>query len=200
MTGKLAVIDMQRVFGADGSPWQSPGFAAILDPIARLVEAYGDNTIFTRYVAPQPPHGAWLSYFQDWPFALQPPEAELWQMTPTLAAAADRQEAQGIGPIVLPTFSKWGPELADFAGPDGRLILTGVSTDCCVLSTALAAADSGVEVWVVSDATAGIDDATEDKALYLMSLYGPLIKIVTTAEAIAAAGATPGSADSRQET
>ena len=30
-------------------------------------------------------------------------------------------------------------------GPGGRLVLAGVSTDCCVLSTALAAADAGVD-------------------------------------------------------
>ena len=36
-----------------------------------------------------------------------------------------------------------------------EIVLTGVSTDCCVLSTALAAADAGVHVRVVADACAG---------------------------------------------
>ena len=44
-----------------------------------------------------------------------------------------------------------------------RLVLVGVSTDCCVLSTALAAADEGVSVRVVADACAGVDDDTHTR-------------------------------------
>ncbi len=53
----------------------------------------------------------------------------------------------------------------------GPLLLAGVSTDCCVLSTALAAADAGVTVRVVADACAGIDDESHAKAL---AHHGPL--------------------------
>jgi nicotinamidase-related amidase len=186
VSGKLVVIDMQKVFGEDGSPWQSPGFAGIVSSNVRLVEAYGADVIFTRFVAPAVVHGAWQAYYEDWPFALQPADAALWDIWPELAGLAAAQAAQGIGPVTAPTFSKWGPELAEFIGPDGTMVLTGVSTDCCVISTALAAADTGVEVLVVSDATAGIDDASHAQALYIMSLYGPLIKIITTEEALAA--------------
>ena len=64
-------------------------------------------------------------------------------------------------------------------------MLAGVSTDCCVLSTALAAADAGVEVRVVADACAGADDASHTKALQVMDLYRPLIRVVTVAEVLA---------------
>ena len=53
------------------------------------------------------------------------------------------------------TFSKWGAELRGHVAASGRLVLAGVSTDCCVLSTAVAAADEGVYVQVVEDACAG---------------------------------------------
>ena len=62
----------------------------------------------------------------------------------------------------------------------------GVSTDCCVLSTAVAAADAGVPVRVVSDACAGADDDSHAKALDLMSLYAPLIEVVPSAELLSA--------------
>ncbi|MDR1264244.1 MAG: cysteine hydrolase [Propionibacteriaceae bacterium] len=189
MTGTLVVIDMQRVFGDPGSPWATPRFDAIIDPIQQLIEAHGEAVVFTHYVSPAQPHGAWVDYFHDWPFALQPPSAELWRIVAPLEAAAARQQDLGVGPVVAETFSKWGPELAQLVGADGRMVLVGVSTDCCVLSTALAAADSGVEVLVVADATAGVEDATHAQALDLMRLYGPLIKVVTTAEAVAAARA-----------
>ena len=82
-----------------------------------------------------------------------------------------------------------GDELAAILG-GGRMVLAGVSTDCCVLSTALAAADDGVEVQVVADACAGIDDESHAKALDIMRLYSPLVEVVSLAEAIGqAAGA-----------
>jgi nicotinamidase-related amidase len=68
-------------------------------------------------------------------------------------------------------------------GEDATMILVGVSTDCCVISTALAAADAGVRVRVVEDACAGVSDADHDRALAAMALYAPLIEI-TTAEAV----------------
>ena len=41
------------------------------------------------------------------------------------------------------TFGKW-PPLREIVGDDAMLTLAGVSTDCCVLSTALPAADPSV--------------------------------------------------------
>ncbi|WXF89963.1 isochorismatase family protein [Curtobacterium flaccumfaciens pv. flaccumfaciens] len=53
-----------------------------------------------------------------------------------------------------------------------------MSTDCCVLSTALAAADAGATVTVVADACAGASDEDHDRALAVMRLYAPLITVV----------------------
>ena len=61
---------------------------------------------------------------------------------------------------------------------------------------ALAAADDGVEVQVVADACAGIDDESHAKALDIMRLYSPLVEVVGLAEAIgqaAGSGAAPAS-------
>ena len=44
-------------------------------------------------------------------------------------------------------------------------MLAGVATDCCVLSTALAAADAGCLVEVVADACAGSSDEAHERAL-----------------------------------
>ena len=59
------------------------------------------------------------------------------------------------------------------------IVLTGVSTDCCVLSTALAAADDGVRVRVAADACAGLSDLDHRRALDAMALYAPLIEVTT---------------------
>ena len=162
----LAVIDMQRVFGEPDSDWFAPRFAEILGPVRQLTEAFAPRVIFTRFIAPQKPAGAWRQYYEQWPFALQPPDARIYQLVDELAGEQ--------GPTLdATTFGKWNGRLsAVVAG--GRLMLAGVSTDCCVLSTALAAADDGISVQVVADACAGLTDESHAKALYILRLYSPL--------------------------
>jgi nicotinamidase-related amidase len=166
--GWLAVIDMQRVFADPDSPWRAPRFAEIVAPVSRLVSQFGDRVTLTRFIAPGEPAGAWQRYYEQWPFALQPPGARLYELVDELA---------GRPTLDATTFGKWGPELAARAGT-GPLVLAGVSTDCCVLSTALAAADAGMPVQVVADACAGADDDTHARALDIMRLYAPLIEVV----------------------
>ncbi|MET9680419.1 cysteine hydrolase family protein [Streptomyces coeruleorubidus] len=172
--GRLAVIDMQHVFADPGSPWAAPRFSEAAAGVRRLLPAFGDRVTFTRFLPPERPVGAWRAYYERWPFARQPPHAPLWQLTDDFAT--------GTGPVLdAPTFGKWTPELARHVGPGGRLVLAGVSTDCCVLSTALAAADAGAEVLVVADACAGADDDSHAKALHLLDLYRPLVRVTTVA-------------------
>lgn len=175
----LAVIDMQNVFAEAGSPWRTPKFADVVAPVRQLAAAFGSATVFTRFVAPAEPAGSWRPYYEQWPFALQPPEATLWDVVPELADLAERK-------VSAPTFSKWS-ELASLLQPGGRLVLCGVSTDCCVLSTALEAADAGAEVVVIEEACAGLDDNTHTKALEIMDLYAPLVRVVTLDEGLALA-------------
>lgn len=186
----LGVIDMQNVFGEPGSPWLTPRFDEVVEPVRRLAEAYGPATVFTRFVAPDTPHGAWVPYYEEWSFALQPPDAALWDVVPDLADVAGRAERAG-RVVSAPTFSKWD-RLRSLVGIDGRLVLCGVSTDCCVISTALAAADDGTEVVVVADACAGVDDDSHAKALHVMGLYAPLVRVVGLEEALALAPEVEG--------
>jgi nicotinamidase-related amidase len=174
----LAVIDMQRVFAEPDSPWFTPRFAETVAPAGQLLAAFRPRVTFTRFVAPDVPAGAWRRYYQQWPFALRPPDAGIYHLVDAFASEP--------GPTLdATTFGKWTPELA--ARVDGgRLVLAGVSTDCCVLSTALAAADAGVTVQVAADACAGVDDESHAKALDIMRLYAPLIEVVAVADVLAA--------------
>jgi nicotinamidase-related amidase len=177
-TAWLAVIDMQRVFAEPGSPWLTPRFTEIVNPIQRLAAAFRPRVIFTRFLAPAAPQGAWREYYAQWPFALQPPAARIYELVDEFADEP--------GPTLdTTTFSKWGPELAARTG-GGPLTLAGVSTDCCVLSTALAAADAGSPVRVVADACAGVDDETHAKALDILRLYSPLVEVVSVADILGA--------------
>jgi nicotinamidase-related amidase len=175
--GWLAVIDMQRVFAETDSAWLAPRFAEIVGPVRELVEAFRPRVTFTRFIAPPVPAGAWQRYYDLWPFALQPPDARIYELVDDFAADRGRT-------LDAVTFGKWKPELAERVGDGGRLVLAGVSTDCCVLSTALAAADAGAEVQVVADACAGVNDVSHGQALDIMRLYGPLIEVVSLADVL----------------
>jgi nicotinamidase-related amidase len=177
----LAVIDMQRVFAEPDSPWLAPRFAEIVGPVRRLAQAFRPRVTFTRFLAPQVPEGGWRDYYAQWLFALQPPDARIYELVDELAGEP--------GPTLnATTFSKWGPELSAKVGA-GTLVLAGVSTDCCVLSTALAAADAGTLVRVVGDACAGADDDSHAAALRVLALQSPLIEVVSLADVLAAAAA-----------
>jgi nicotinamidase-related amidase len=176
--GHLAVIDMQRVFADPASPWAAPRYADAAAGVRSLLPAFADRVTFTRFLAPAKPAGAWRAYYDQWPFALQPPDAGLWDLTDDFTGLAGHV-------MNTTTFGKWTPELAGRVGPDARLILAGVSTDCCVLSTALAAADAGTEVLVAADACAGAEDDSHVRALRVMDLYRPLIRVTTVADVLA---------------
>ncbi|VTR76481.1 cysteine hydrolase family protein [Cellulomonas hominis] len=186
MTGRsvLVVVDMQPVFADDGSPWAAPRFGEALPVVRSLAEAAGpERTVFTRFVAPERPEGSWVPYYAEWPFALQSPDAPAYRVVPAL------EDLAAVSPVVTATtFGKWGAELAAHVQPGDTMLLVGVSTDCCVLSTALAAADAGVAVRVVAEGCAGSDDAAHTRALDAIRLYAPLADVVdtTTARAVLA--------------
>ncbi|WP_079178433.1 cysteine hydrolase family protein [Streptomyces mangrovisoli] len=170
---------MQRVFADSESPWATPDFDRAAAGVRRLLPAFGDRVTFTRFLAPKEPAGAWRAYYDRWSFARRPPDAELWSLHEEFAATAHHV-------LDATTFGKWTPELAARTGPVGRLVLAGVSTDCCVLFTALAAADAGIEVLVAADACAAGDDDAHARALHLLDLHRPLIRVVTVDELLGA--------------
>ncbi len=170
----LVAIDLQRVFTGD-SPWSTPRYDEAAAGTARLLPHFAGRTVFTRFVAPERPQGAWVPYYREWSFALVPDTDPLYDLTAPFAAAVTDH---GTPVVTEPTFGKWGTSLQAVVGDHPHLVLTGVSTDCCVVSTALAAADAGASVTVVADACAGASDEDHERALALMRLYAPLITVV----------------------
>ena len=84
------------------SPWAAPRFprrsAAVQASVARLRR----TVTFTRFVAPETPAGAWRAYYEQWPFALQPPDARIYQLVDDLADVAgptlDATDVRQVGP------------------------------------------------------------------------------------------------------
>lgn len=166
----LVVVDPQRVFADPDSPWGSPTFDATVGPVRRLAARF--PTVVTRWV-PQPREeriGSWRAYFEAWPFADRPADDPMFDLVPAVADLVT-------GTVDAPTFGKW-PVLAAVTGPAPDLVVAGVSTDCCVLSTVLAAADAGASVHVVAEACAGSTPEAHERALAAMALYGPQVSVV----------------------
>ncbi len=173
----LVVIDPQRIFADPASPWGAPRFGEIVGPIRDLAAAHQGRTIVTRWLPPTEPYGSWEPYLDAWPFAKVSATDPLYHLDARLA------DLDGLV-LSASTFGKYGV-IERVTGTAPELILAGVATDCCVISTALAAADAGATVTVVTDACAGSSDDNQAAALTVMGLYAPQIRLATSAEVLA---------------
>lgn len=169
----LVVIDMQHAFGDPSSGWVAEGYAEIASVVEDLTSTFAGRVVYTRFVRDPAEYGQWAAYYDQWPEFRLDPEHRAWHLTVA--------PAEGDPVIDEPTFSKWGPALEAVVG-DAPLILCGVATECCVISTAYAAADAGRQVRVVSDACAGATRQLHEQALHIMGMNSPLISVVTSVE------------------
>ncbi|GAA8844753.1 isochorismatase family protein [Helicobacter pylori] len=177
----LVVVDPQRIFADPTSEWGSPMFDAALGPIKSLRSGFGaQRTIVTRWVPGPERPGSWGPYFERWGFADRPATDPVFDLVTPAAGWSSR------GSIDLSTFGKWGEPLTRIIGETPTIVLAGVSTDCCVISTALPAADAGATVVVAADACAGSTQDNHEAALQVMSLYSPQIEVSTSAAVLAA--------------
>lgn len=173
----LVIIDMQTIF-SQPQWWPCPKFDDIIAPIQRLAAAFGERVLLTRFVDGDPV-GSWGPYYEAFPFAKVPPSDPIYDIVEQLQSLITPDNV-----VTMTTFSKWDG-LRVKTGDYPHLVLTGVATDCCVLSTAMSAAEAGAFVTVVMDACAGSSDANQAAAQNIFDGYAPLISTTTTAELLA---------------
>lgn len=176
MSSTLVVVDMQRIFQDPGSQWVCPGYDAAAERVAALTEEFAGNIVWTRFVRDPLEHGSWRDYYACWDRCREPEGSAVWELT--LPAT----ETDAV--LTMPTFSKWGAELAELTRDSDRLIVCGVATDCCVISTVLGAVDAGKHVSVVVDACAGATDEAHEQAIALMGMLSPMVELTTTSELV----------------
>lgn len=176
----LLVVDAQRIFADPASDWASPFWEGAWERIRELAAAVGpERTLLTRWLPTADRSTAWGDYFAAWPFADVPATDRLYALVDGAA------ELSAHPTIDEPSFGKWGPQLAGVVGHAPQLLVTGVSTDCCVITTVLAAADAGAHVTVVADACAASAAENATAALHTMSLFPPQVDLRSTAEVLA---------------
>lgn len=172
----LVVIDPQRIFADPSSDWASPFFDGAMEHIRELAAHVGpERTLVTRWMPTADRSTAWGDYFRAWPFADVPADDPLYELV-------DAARGLSAHPTIdEPTFGKWGAQLAAAVGPDAHLLITGVATDCCVIATALAAADAGMRVSAVRDACAASTAENGEAAMQVMGLFPPQLDVVGAA-------------------
>lgn len=173
----LAIIDMQTIFSQYPKWWGCPKFDDIIAPIGRLAARFDDRTLLTRFVAERKPRGSWVPYYQQFPFAKVPGSDPIYDLVPPIRRLARKDNI-----VTMTTFSKWGDArrgLRAKTGEKPHLVLAGVATDCCVLSTAMAAAEAGAFVTVALNACAGSSPQNQLAAKKILQGYTPLINVTT---------------------
>lgn len=187
---RLLVVDPQRIFADPGSDWASPSWEGAWERIRELAAQVGpERTLVSRWLPTADRETSWGDYFAAWPFADVPATDPLYDLVDGAA------ELTAHPTIDEPTFGKWGPQLLERLGAAATrapLLVAGVSTDCCVIATVLAAADAGARLTVVTDACAASDEDDGAAALHTMSLFAPQVALASTDEVLTRATGPEG--------
>ncbi|WP_348648031.1 isochorismatase family protein [Brachybacterium sp. Marseille-Q7125] len=180
--GWLVIIDAQRIFADPASEWASPFWPGAWARIRELADQFGpERTLLTRWLPTADRSTSWGAYFAAWPFADVPADNALYELV-------DGARELSVHPTIdEPTFGKWGPQLQAALGADGaggagatgapRFTVAGVSTDCCVISTVLPAADAGAWVHVDEAGCAASSAENGEAALAVMRLFPPQVSV-----------------------
>ncbi len=156
----VLVIDMQNDFVAEGAPLEFPDSRPIIPAIERLIEAgreYGMPVIYTAHV--HRPDGTDMGLHRD-----------IYPAVAAGEALVDGEPGAEIHPALAPRpdelvilkhrySSFYGTDLATVLEGHGvdTLIVTGITTEGCVLSTVRGALELGFRTLVVADGCASCD-------------------------------------------
>src|SRR4051794_34923072 len=181
-------IDMQTLF-AGHTDWHTPWMERVLPVVERLVAAWPERTIFTRFIPADRPgegSGTWRRYWERWSsmtLAALPPDAV--ELIPSLARFAPPAEV-----VDKRVYSPWIDsdlhERLQARGID-TLVVSGAETDVCVLAAVLGAVDRGYRAVVATDAICSSSDHTHDALLTLYrERYGQQVEAATAEDILRA--------------
>lgn len=180
------VVDMQELFRSHPD-WGSASLTSLVAPIKRLLAARPDSAYFSRFI---PPHeseyavGAWQRYYRRWD------RVTLARMDPALVEIIEELRPWAQRLVDKTGYSALGnPEFRRIVGtgPDHCLILSGVETDVCVLSTVMEAMDLGLRVVLAVDAVGSSSAECHDSALRILhERFDEQVELATVDEIIAA--------------
>ena len=160
----LLIVDMINLFDFEGGQPLAEAAAAIAPRIARLRQRFDESGAPTLYVNDN--FANWQGEFRDLLGACLEADGPPLQIVRHLAPRAQDYY------VLKPKHSGFlGTPLAILLAKLGirRLVLTGLSTDSCILATAQGANMREYELWVPSDCVAAISAERSERALRLMA-------------------------------
>ena len=179
----ICVIDVQNVY-LPGEAWACPTIGTAMQNIDRILDrASHEQVIFSRYVKPEHPFGRWQTYNEKY----QAINDDAW-LNELAEPLRSRREKEGYRLFDKSVYSLMKvPEAKNAAlaatQAGGRLVLTGVVAECCVLSTAFEAIDLGCEVIYLTDAVSGLDNEKEAGSALMLKGLSPVHTRLLTTEA-----------------
>lgn len=177
----ICVIDVQNVY-LPGEEWACPHIHRAVTNISRILDrAAKEQVIFSRFVKPEQPFGRWKTYNEKYRKI-----NESKYLNELVEPLKKRQEEmqyplfdKSVYSLMKVSKVRDAAKRATEAG--GRIVLTGVVAECCVLFTAFEAIDYGCEVIYVTDAVAGLDDAREEGSILMLQGLSPVhTQLMTT--------------------
>lgn len=186
----ILVIDMQKVY-QPGNPWAcahvneaAQQIETLLDHVLALRDA--PSVLLTRYIAAadEDAQGVWADYNRENRAINENPVMN--EFIPAIARYVEEFPY-----IDKCTYSCFSNEYVRVAADrsmvhGGRVVLTGVVAECCVLSTFFEGTDAGYRFVYLTDACAGVDADSERAVQTILQGLSPLhVELMTTAEYIA---------------
>ena len=173
----LLVIDMQNVY-RPGEKWACRNVEHVAVRILDAIQSGAfHQVVFTRFIASSHPEGVWLDYNVINAEVINDPSANCMmdQFHDVLKA--------------YPLFTKFVysamsiPEVQAYVREADRVVVTGVTAECCVLSTVFSLVDAGKFIIWLNDCVAGTDSTREEAVqLVLKDLTIPHLRFMNLDE------------------
>lgn len=173
----LLIIDMQNVY-KKGGKWECLDTEGAAKNINSIIDSGMEDIIFTRFIANEEnPFGVWKDYNIKYADINKDDYAN--QMIDELREPLKKYPLYTKG-----VYSSLAiPQVKDACLKAGRVVVTGVVAECCVLSTVLELMDAGIYVIYLTDGVSGFDVPKEEATKLIFSGLSPLhIKMMTTKE------------------
>ena len=168
----LLFIDFQKVFEKDGY-WPIENYQKTLSTALRVKDKISNlKIITTQFIPPDLIKGkGWIEYYKDIPKEMCYKDYSGYKLS-------DNVPQENV--LTANTFGKWNEIQKHYKNQFENVYIMGVSTDCCVLTTALSAVDSGAKVFVIEDACSAQNQINHDRAIAIMKGYGPNLTVINS--------------------
>lgn len=178
----ILVTDMQKAY-LKGQKWECPNINSVIEKIVQLLSECNCNVMFTAFTAPQNPTGQWIDYnyvnqdINSCPYKNEIIDRLKCYIKKYPLVFKDKYSSLSNKSVTQAVY--------DIIKNGGRVVITGVVSECCVLSTAMAAIDLGGKVIYIKDAVAGSSKKHEKAVELIMRGMEPIhAKVMTLREYI----------------